>query len=344
MSKLFVVPIEPLEERYSAQWASWFQKELSNRPIPFEFIEGEPLGDTIEHGAFLDVVGTNAYKASQLRKICQMIHDGRIKNKDVLLFHDLWFPGLEMLFYIRDGLNMDLRIYGCLHAGTYDPHDFLTKQGMERWALNSELSWFNEVDGIFLATKFHQSLLTRRRYCRNTHVTGFPLYTDNLESQSHLQREPVIVFPHRLDEEKQPTVFETVMQSLRPQLPKQWRWVYTKNVCLTKGQYYALLGTAAIAVSCAVQETWGIAMQEAWFSGCIPLVPNRLSYPEMYPSDMRYDTLTELKKKILRIVTAYETDNHRYQRFLMHGMDKLKKAGEQAIPNMLKEIYPDGRI
>ena len=41
--------------------------------------------------------------------------------------------GLEMLAYVRDGLGLKFKIVGILHAGTYDPHDFLTQKGMASW-------------------------------------------------------------------------------------------------------------------------------------------------------------------------------------------------------------------
>lgn len=52
--------------------------------------------------------------------------------------------------------------------------------------------------------------------------------------------------------------------------------------------YARLLAGSDIAVSTAVNEFFGIAMVEAAYAGCFPLVPDRLSYPELYPPSMRY--------------------------------------------------------
>ena len=69
-------------------------------------VTAEPLtGDHIIAGEFLDVIGTNYYKAQQLKELCALIYDGSIQDDDVILFMDYWFPGIEMLQYIRDGMG-----------------------------------------------------------------------------------------------------------------------------------------------------------------------------------------------------------------------------------------------
>jgi len=53
-------------------------------------------------------------------------------------------------------------------------------------------------------------------------------------------------------------------------------------------EYRAVLGRAGIAVSTAIHEFQGLGMLEAASAGCIPLVPDALCYPEIYPSEYRY--------------------------------------------------------
>ena len=50
-----------------------------------------------------------------------------------------------------------------------------------------------------------------------------------------------------------------------------------------KAAYYSLLSRSVAAVSFALQETFGYAMLEATALGCVPIVPDRLSYPELFP-------------------------------------------------------------
>jgi glycosyltransferase involved in cell wall biosynthesis len=50
-----------------------------------------------------------------------------------------------------------------------------------------------------------------------------------------------------------------------------------------RDDYHALLRRADIVVSTAIHEFFGVAIVEAIYAGCFPLLPNRLSYPELVP-------------------------------------------------------------
>ncbi len=140
--KIWNIPIESLEERYSKNWNEWFPREFKKLNVKFETIEGEFLTDKINIGSFLDVYSTNYFKTSQLMVLIkrlygksgikdvppffcdfwspclEMLQDIKhikqrnIKDGDVLFFHDLWFPGIEALQYIRQGAGIDFKIVG----------------------------------------------------------------------------------------------------------------------------------------------------------------------------------------------------------------------------------------
>jgi glycosyltransferase involved in cell wall biosynthesis len=56
----------------------------------------------------------------------------------------------------------------------------------------------------------------------------------------------------------------------------------------SRQDYAVLLASSDVAVSTARNEFLGLAMLEAAYAGCLPLVPDRLAYPEIYPAEMRY--------------------------------------------------------
>ena len=53
----------------------------------------------------------------------------------------------------------------------------------------------------------------------------------------------------------------------------------------------ALRGEADLVLSTALHEFQGLAVLEAVAAGCLPVVPERLSYPEIYPPRFRYASL-----------------------------------------------------
>lgn len=331
---LYNIPIESLEERYSEQWFHWFPAEYRRNNIAYTNVYADTLSDEIQRGSFLDVCGTNYFKAGQLQIICDLFFKDKIKDGDIFFFHDLWFPGLEMLAYMRSALGIKFKICGIFHAGTWDEHDFLSRKGMRYWAETLENSWFKIIDQIFVATKFHKNLILNRRIVqeKNIYVTGLPIYPDFVESKN---KQDVILFPHRLDPEKRPEDFDRLKKEVRD---VNWGFIKTKGKPRTKKEYYDLLNWSKIAVSFSEQETWGIAMQEAVLCGCIPFVPDRLSYQEMYPHIFRFGNIEALKHEI-----EYITEKQEYYEYALEHTktlaSKFIREGANAIPKMIEIMF-----
>lgn len=57
--------------------------------------------------------------------------------------------------------------------------------------------------------------------------------------------------------------------------------------------YSALLKQADIVLSTALHDFQGLAILEAMAAGCVPVVPDRLAYPEYVPPTLRYPSLPE---------------------------------------------------
>lgn len=328
MRKLWVVPIESLVERYSFQWNNWFRKELQSRGITFDFVDSKPLRNTIKNGSFLDVVGTNYFKSRQMARLCRYIDNGLVHDEDVILFHDLWFPGLESLAYIRDGLDLKFKVGGYFHAGTYDPFDFLTQKGMGLWGKPLENCWLSIADFVLSSTEFNKQLILKRRNALpdKIHVVGYPWYPNDFVVESTV-KENIVVFPHRLNSEKNPQLFDKLKEDLQDEFP-DWQFLKTKEVCATKKEYYKLLGRSKIAVSFADQETCGIAMAEAIMSGCIPVVPDHLAYRELYEPCFRYKT--------------YETAYYAAREVIKSFMIGFTPAPSEALPKNKHKLIQMG--
>ncbi|MCW7754361.1 DUF3524 domain-containing protein [Desulfobotulus sp. H1] len=58
-----------------------------------------------------------------------------------------------------------------------------------------------------------------------------------------------------------------------------------------KTDYFRFLSRAHICISTAWQENFGIAVAEAMAAGCLPLLPSRLSYPELLPPEFHSSCL-----------------------------------------------------
>ena len=74
----------------------------------------------------------------------------------------------------------------------------------------------------------------------------------------------------------------------------------------SKAEYYSWLEKADIVVSCATQENFGISVIEAIRYGCLPILPNRLSYPEIIPDKLHsqfiYTSKQECREKTKTLI------------------------------------------
>jgi len=336
---IYYIPIEPFELRYTEDWYSWFPIVFGIHRIPYRIIDGKKITDKIETGRFLDVCGTNHYKASQIQEISRLIYQNCIKDSHVFLFADGWFPGIESLAYMRDALGKNFKIYGIFHAGTYDVWDYLTQCGMASWGRELENSWFKIFDGIFVATEYHRDLITSERKidpCK-VHVTGLPFYKKP-EFENPVEKEHIVVFPHRLDPEKQPEIFDRMAEKFKDKYPA-WKFVKTIEICNSKQEYYEVLRKSMISVSCALQETWGIAMLESVCAGCVPLVPDRLSYSEMYPDHFKYQNFFQSLEHIISLLeypASFLCPRNYWNEKVSIMQEKILEEGCNAIPNMLR--------
>jgi hypothetical protein len=112
-------------------------------------------------------------------------------------------------------------------------------------------------------------------------------YMENtLQLYKGMQKRDLILFPHRIAPEKQVEIF----RDLAKYLP-QYEFVVCQDQQLTKNEYHNLLGEAKLVFSANLQETLGISCYEGALVDAIPMVPDRLSYKEMYYDTFKYPSL-----------------------------------------------------
>jgi glycosyltransferase involved in cell wall biosynthesis len=96
--------------------------------------------------------------------------------------------------------------------------------------------------------------------------------------------------------------------------PRILAWGYAPDLAA----YCRLLWQADIVVSTAIQEFFGLSLIEAMYCGCVPILPRRLSYPELLPAEHHavclYDDQNDLVEKLhaaLRNLGALRTRDFR---------------------------------
>lgn len=294
---LYLIDLESVESRYTKQWKTHLPALLRSNGIDVTVIEGPtdiPAATT--PGAFLNFGGTNIYKSAQLEQIAKLFCEGKIKDGDYFLYTDAWNPTVIQLKYMAELLGVKLRIGGMWHAGSYDPQDFLGRLiGDASWVRKAEMSMYDCYDDNFFATRFHIDLFTNtfwnddrdidRQLLHSIRQVGWPMeYIEtDLSEYKDMAKEDIILFPHRIAPEKQPEVFDYIAE----QMP-EYQFIKCQELDLTKPEYHTLLGKAKLVFSANLQETLGISVYEGLAVGAIPMVPDRLSYSEMWSDTFKY--------------------------------------------------------
>lgn len=296
MANIWLVDLEAVETRYTAQWKTHVPALLKKAGHNVHTISGrEDIPSATTPGAFLNFGGTNIYKANQVESMGQLFCSGAISAGDHFIFTDAWHPGIINLKYMSELLQIPVTIHALWHAGSYDPHDFLGRLiGDAPWVRHAEKSFFHAIDHNYFATDFHIDLFNRNlfdgmyasdQYGDKFVRTGWPMeyMEDTLAPYKGMTKRDLIVFPHRIAPEKQVEIF----RDLKEQLP-QYEFVVCQDQQLTKNEYHNLLGEAKVVFSASLQETLGIGCYEGAILDAIPMVPNRLSYKEMYIKAFTY--------------------------------------------------------
>jgi hypothetical protein len=321
---IYLIDLEAVETRYTGQWKTSLPALLKKEGHDVQVISGpEDIPSATTPGAFLNFGGTNIYKSSQVEKISRLFCDGSISPGSHFIFTDAWHPGIINLKYMSELLGIPVTIHAIWHAGSYDPQDFLGRLiGDAPWVRHAEKSFYHAVDYNYFATEFHidmfcaNLLVSDHSYKKEKCIrTGLPMeYMDaTLTPYKNITKRDLILFPHRIAPEKQVEIF----RDLATHLP-EYEFVVCQDQQLTKTEYHNLLGEAKIVFSANLQETLGISCYEGAIVNAIPMVPDRLSYTEMYydtfkyPSEWtesfeQYDThRVDICEKILNYMTNYE--------------------------------------
>lgn len=315
--KLYLIDLESVETRYTSQWKSLLPDQLRGYEVNTKVVSGGIIPPNTSPGAFLNFSGTNSYKSQQLIYISDLFSKNLINEGDYFLYTDAWNPTVIQLKYMSELLNIPIKIGGLWHAGSYDPQDFLGRLiGDKPWVRSAEHSMFACYDHNFFATKFHVEMFANcfgdwtadelMAENETVKIVGWPMEylqkTFDSFDKNYNRKKNKIIFPHRLAPEKQLEIFK----DLAKEMP-EYEWFVAQEKKLIKKDYYAHLCESKIVFSANLQETLGISMYEGALLGAFPLVPDRLSYTEMwddyfkYPSDWTKDWESYQKNKPLLI-------------------------------------------
>lgn len=307
---VFFLPIEPLEERYTAQMLRWVELALRELGVMWMSLLPVSAYTTIQHGQWLDTYGAARYRSEQIALVAEQFSRGNVKPGALFLIGDVWYPGIEAIRLMAELSGVKIHLAGWHYAGMADPSDLLTRS-LGEWARAWEHWLVRYVDHICVGSVFHRRQVVKafgHEVHDRIHPLGLPWRPDEVCEAGHgIQREKIVVFPHRLAPEKNPDAFFALAREYRG---SGWRFVVSTSnphgaanvpddmevvTHADKRAYYRFLSSCSIYYSGATQETFGYALHEAIALGLCVVAPRRCSYPEMLQGDPRflYDPISD---------------------------------------------------
>ena len=300
---IYILSLEPIDTRYTSQWYHSLPNLIADavtankKDYKVENVPGNIISGNTTDGAFLNFAETNLWKNTQINRIVTKFCNGEIKEGDIFVFPDAWHTGIIQLKYMSDLLGIPIKIHSIWHAGSYDPWDFLGQKVKNKlWSSNVERAFFYASDCNYFATVYHSRLFRDNLHINAMEhydmvqegkvvVTGLPFdyLKDLIVKPDSVKKENLILFPHRIATEKQVEVFKELEKAL-----PEFKFIVCQESKLSKEEYHNLLYRAKIVFSANLQETLGIGQYEGALAGAFPLVPDRLSYTEMYPDMFKY--------------------------------------------------------
>jgi hypothetical protein len=279
MSKILFVPQYPAQMRYQQWWFYKIPEELEKRGHRVSVL-GKDLMKVIKYRRGLEVWFSDIniaieFEAEQIKEYRLL----NMNNFDCLLHSDLSFPGLfhNILFHRRPE-----KCFVFCHATAanyldYYENDAPIKFPIEK--LTAEL--YNKV---FLGSYYHKNKIK----FENSVVTYLP--DSPFEAKSGLEKEYDIISVARPCSQK-------ITQEYEDEVESCFGPIY-RPISYTWEEYFTNLSKSKILLITSKEDTFNYTVLDAIKNGCIPLAPDKLSFPELLPREYLYADKNELCDKV----------------------------------------------
>jgi len=323
MRKLYYMGLEPYKARYTLQLTEWNERVFQRRGIKYVIVPGNTLDSdqNIVTGQVLDAHGRSYYGMSQMMNLVKLMKEGKVNDKDVIYFEDMFQPGIESLPYILDQIpsNLKPRIFVRCLAQSIDPDDFVHVWGMNKWMGLYEKMVDSFVTGVLASNEemvAHIKIAGWEAPIYN--ISGLAFGKDEVIERVEGKIKPFtnrrmrVVFSARWDQEKQPDFYMDVIEEFYKSHPsKSVEFVvcsgsklrsnndsYMKRTQkmvedgkltiyedLNKNDYYNIVNDSRVVFNCALQDWVSNTVSEADALGCNVLYPAYRSFPETFAND-----------------------------------------------------------
>lgn len=288
--RLIFVPQYPTKLRYPEWWITKFPEQFQKY-----FDEVIVLGSSIlkefedEHRdkeMFSSIDNSILFECEQIKEYLNL----KKKEDDILFLADLSFAGIFSNVLYHYPVK---KMYAFCHATSLNYLDYFQNVRLSKWL--TEAGHARMFEKVFIGSKYHEEKLRNTGYFKNTVVTYLPK-PPFLNMFELLQRETKI---HNIVSASRPT-----SQKVDLEIENSIEEIFGKIERTEANNwfsYYRTLAQSKVLICTSKEETFGYQIVDAILSGCIPICPNKLSYPELLSTDYLYNNYNDLVKTLMNI-------------------------------------------
>lgn len=284
MNRLIFVPQYPTPMRYQEWWYTEFPLQLSEY-----FEEVIVVGELDKNRAivkdmkgFSPVVDAIAFELAQMNQFMSM----GLREDDTLLVADLSFPGFFSSVLHHRSLENS---YAICHGTSKNAFDYFSKTKKSKWKIES--SHAGLFKKVFVATHYHKDKLG----WKNIEVIPFPFPPFSPPFHFPPCRRTLISVGRDGIQKRNKT--------LERRLEKKFGFIGRQRFD-TWEDYYCYVSESKVMIITAKEETYGYQVVDAILSQCVPVAPNKFSYPELLPRECLYDDYKELEVAVEKVVSG----------------------------------------
>lgn len=338
------LPLEPYKARYTQFLKEWEQEAFTEKFNVKSIEPATPQVLNIVRGRVLDSVNrpiTAMAQTSELLRSAAALSLGKV------YFSDFFHPGLESIAYSGYGMTSAAFLW----AQTFDQYDFTTE--MIDWMRPWEIMAFQIYTHVFVACPLLKDLIVSALpwAASKISVVGLPYNSKKVLSHFDASLCPAeeydVVYSSRWDSEKNPMLFVQLVKTNpdlkcvvctgredllgtaqeaiteAEELEKQGK-LTIKRGC-SKKTYYAYLARSRVQVNTAFQDWVSYTLLEALTLNCLPLYPNRRSFPEalLHDDEVLYlpDNLSSMESKLRKLLAKPKNSGYRYRDLILQQHD-----------------------
>ncbi|GAB0092946.1 Glycosyltransferase-like domain-containing protein 1-like [Sergentomyia squamirostris] len=274
------------------------------------------------------------------------------KCKKIVYFHEN-----QLVYPIREIKERDCQ---------YGLNQIMTCLSADEIIFNSNFNRSSFLDNIQPILNIQPDLklkLIREKIEPKCEVIYFPIMFHRMPQQRCPKNDSALhlIWPHRWEHDKNPnllteTLIELNKRQVNFKVSIMGETFHTIPDCfdgiqgklgeklvhfghLDREEYYKALLSGDIVISTAGHEFYGVSMLEATYCGCMPIAPNKLVYPEIYPKENLYNTSNQLIKMLYNWCKNPELF-HRQRTKFFQTFSFEKYSSQQLIPKFYEKFKP----